>query len=33
MPVLSVEDRTFWEENGYVVIPEAVPQANLDSWK
>ena len=30
MPVLSERDWAFWEENGYVVIPNAVPQANLD---
>lgn len=29
--VLSAEDRTFWEENGYVVIHNAVPQANLEA--
>ncbi|HXF63961.1 MAG TPA: phytanoyl-CoA dioxygenase family protein [Caldilineaceae bacterium] len=29
--VLSAEDRAFWEENGYVVIHNAVPQANLDA--
>lgn len=27
--VLSVEDRAFWNENGYVIIRNAVPQANL----
>jgi ectoine hydroxylase-related dioxygenase (phytanoyl-CoA dioxygenase family) len=31
MAVLSKEDREFWEENGYVVIPNAVPQENLDA--
>ena len=30
MTVLSKADRTFWEENGYVIIPNAVPQENLD---
>jgi hypothetical protein len=30
-PVLSPEDLTFWEENGYVVIPEAVPAENLQA--
>jgi Phytanoyl-CoA dioxygenase (PhyH) len=28
MPVLSAEDRAFWEENGYVVVREAVPLEN-----
>jgi ectoine hydroxylase-related dioxygenase (phytanoyl-CoA dioxygenase family) len=27
--VLRAEDRAFWEENGYVVIHNAVPQENL----
>jgi len=31
MPVLSDRDWAFWEENGYVVIPDAVPQENLDA--
>ena len=31
MPVLSERDWAFWEEHGYVVIPNAVPQANLDA--
>ena len=30
MAVLSKEDWAFWEANGYVVIPNAVPQENLD---
>ena len=30
MNVLSKADRAFWEENGYVIIPNAVPQENLD---
>ncbi len=30
MAVLSKEDWAFWEENGYVIIPNAVPQENLD---
>ncbi|MGB1891950.1 MAG: phytanoyl-CoA dioxygenase family protein [Candidatus Latescibacterota bacterium] len=30
MTVLSKADRAFWEENGYVIIPNAVPQENLD---
>ncbi|MSS73681.1 MAG: hypothetical protein EXS64_19665 [Candidatus Latescibacteria bacterium] len=29
MPVLSEQDHAFWEENGYVVVPEAVPPENL----
>lgn len=29
MAVLSTEDRAFWDENGYVIIHEAVPQKNL----
>ncbi len=29
--VLSAEDRAFWEENGYVIIHNAVPQENLDA--
>lgn len=31
MPVLSAEDRAFFDENGYVIIPNAVPQENLDA--
>ena len=31
MPVLSKEDRAFWEENGYVIVRNAVPQENLDA--
>ena len=31
MAVLSKEDWAFWEENGYVVVKEAVPQENLDA--
>lgn len=31
MPVLSDRDWAFWEENGYVVIPNAVPRENLDA--
>ena len=31
MPVFSQEDLNFWEENGYVVLPNAVPQENLDA--
>ena len=29
MKLLSDHDRTFWHENGYVVIPDVVPAANL----
>ncbi|MBK34844.1 MAG: hypothetical protein CME26_04855 [Gemmatimonadetes bacterium] len=29
--VLSNEDLSFWEANGYVIVPNAVPQANLDA--
>lgn len=29
MTVLSAEDRAFWQENGYLVISNAVPQENL----
>lgn len=31
MPVLSAEDWAFWQENGYVVIPNAVPQQHLEA--
>ncbi|MBI4531852.1 MAG: phytanoyl-CoA dioxygenase family protein [Candidatus Latescibacteria bacterium] len=31
MPILSEQDRMFWEKNGYVVIHNAVPQENLDA--
>ena len=31
MSVLSEADRTFWDENGYVVIADAVPAANLSA--
>ncbi len=30
MAVLSKEDWSFWQENGYVVIPNAVQKENLD---
>ncbi len=30
-PLLNPSQRTFWEENGYVIIPNAVPQENLDA--
>ncbi|MBM3262743.1 MAG: phytanoyl-CoA dioxygenase family protein [candidate division Zixibacteria bacterium] len=29
MAILEAKDRLFWEENGYVVIPEAVPSKHL----
>ena len=29
MAILNGKDFQFWEENGYVVVPEAAPQANL----
>jgi len=29
--VLSAQDRAFWDENGYVIIHNAVPQENLDA--
>ena len=29
MPVLSQDDRAFWEENGYVVVHDAVPPENV----
>ena len=31
MRVLSKQDWDFWNENGYVVVHNAVPQANLDA--
>lgn len=31
MPVLTEQDHTFWQENGYVVIPDAVPKNHLDA--
>ena len=30
-PVLSSSDWQFWNENGYIIIPNAVPQANLEA--
>lgn len=30
-PILTPEMWEFWEENGYVMIPNAVPQENLDA--
>ena len=31
MTVLSEADKQFWEANGYVIVPNAVPQENLDA--
>ena len=31
MRVLSKQDWDFWNENGYVVVHNAVPQENLDA--
>jgi len=31
MSILSAADHAFWEENGYVVVSNAVPQENLDA--
>ena len=31
MPVMSKSDHTFWQENGYVIVHNAVPQENLDA--
>lgn len=31
MSILSKADWAFWEENGYVVIPDAVPKENIDA--
>lgn len=31
MPVLTPEDHAFFDENGYVVVHEVVPQKNLDA--
>ena len=31
MHVLTQDDLTFWHENGYVIVREVVPQANLDA--
>jgi hypothetical protein len=33
MPVLSQSDRNLWEENGYVVVHNAVPSANIEAAK
>lgn len=31
MAIFSREDWDFWKENGYVVVPNAVPRENLDA--
>lgn len=31
MTVLTTDDRAFFDENGYVIVHEAVPQKNLDA--
>jgi len=31
MRVLSEEDRAFWEDKGYVIVPDAVPVENLQA--
>ena len=31
MPVLTPEDHAFFRENGYVVVPDAVPRENLEA--
>ena len=31
MELLNSSDRRFWDENGYVVVPNAVPLGNLIS--
>lgn len=31
MPILSAQDHAFFAENGYLVVPNAVPQENLDA--
>ena len=31
MAILSEKDFQFWEENGYVVVPEAAPKADLQA--
>jgi hypothetical protein len=31
MTVLSAAERSFWDENGYVVVSDAVPRENLES--
>ena len=31
MSILSKEDRAFWDENGYVIIHDAVPPENINA--
>ena len=31
MNILGAEDHAFFAENGYVIVPNAVPQENLDA--
>lgn len=31
MAIFSADDLAFWEEHGYVIVPNAVPQENLDA--
>lgn len=31
MPILSTADHAFFQHNGYVVVPDAVPKANLEA--
>jgi hypothetical protein len=31
MPILSPDDHAFFAENGYIIVPNAVPQQNLDA--
>ncbi len=31
MPVLNQEDRAFWEQQGYIVVPDAVPPENVEA--
>ena len=29
MPILSPTDHQFWDENGYIIVKQAVPSENL----
>lgn len=31
MSILSAADHAFWEENGYIVVPDVAPKADLDA--
>ncbi|GAC1399480.1 MAG: hypothetical protein NVSMB65_17550 [Chloroflexota bacterium] len=31
MRVLTAEDKAFWDENGYVIVHDAVPRENLEA--